>query len=534
MLDFIKKYVIVLLIGGILLLVILFVYGREFSPIKNILTRIRLRQNLAANEYRNAPNLPEVVVPSFPDRECNIRDYGAVGDGKTSNTQAIDAAIVDCSQQGGGKVIVPEGKWLTGPINLKSGIDLDLAENAEISFSDNRDEYLPVVLSRYQGMDVYNYSPLIYVHDSANIAITGKGRLIGNGKAWQNWSGSANDSRGRGKLFKMAESSLPVGKRVFGTYDSGLRPAFIEFINSKNILLEDFYIEDGPYWTIHPVYSENVTIRRINVNTYGMNTDGVAVDSSKNVAIRDSLFSTGDDVIAIKSGLEGDGSRVNRPAENILIENCVATMGHSGVAIGSELSGGVKNVVIRNNKFTETDEGLRIKTTRTRGGYVDGVWFEGINMEKLVNGAVVVNAEYESALNGDNIDRTEIRNVFISDIALKDGRDYAVMLHASDKNQLQNFHLKNFKSSAKGGFDIRNAGNLFITNLSMKTKKQPLFEIENSSGIFINQTKCDKKIKECVIFKPGYSSGIVFGKDTDITSARSKIEGGGKSPAVFL
>ena len=483
--------------------------------------RVHAGQLKEQYEYRNAPDLPEVVAPVFSEKTCDIVAYGAVGDGKISNTGAISEAISDCFVSGGGKVVVPAGRWLTGPIHLKSGINLFLAEGAEVIFSEKREEYLPVVFTRYQGMDYYGFSPLIYAKDCENIAITGKGRLIGNGKAWHDWSDDANSSSERERLFDMATASLPVEERIFGAADSGLRPSFVQFISCKNILLEDFHIEEGPHWTIHPIYSENILMQRINIDTEGLNTDGIALDSSRNIVIRDTKFSTGDDAISIKSGLEAQKSPIT---ENVLIENCEATKGHSAVAIGSELSGGVKNIIIRNNKFISTEQGLRIKTTRTRGGFVDGVWFEKNQLEGVEGEAVLVVGNYESELAGEKIQLTKIKNIFISEIKNNNGDNHAISISASERGQVENFHVRNFNSSSRRGIYVQNAGEIFATDLVLKTKKLPLFEIENSEDIYINNVDCAEKVEDCVVFEGESSENIMIDRDTNITKERVKAK----------
>jgi polygalacturonase len=222
--------------------------------------------------------MPPIELPAFRDCSFDIRDFGAVNDAETLNTRAFADAIRVCAEAGGGRVVVPPGIWLTGPIHLESNVNLHIQDGAEIRFSTNFEHYLPVVFTRYEGFECYNYSPLIYARNCTNIAITGEGRLNGQGEPW--WKLVGKSRKASIRLYDMVCNNVPVKERVFGTVEDGLRPSFVQPVNCRRVLLEDFTIVDGPMWTIHPVYCRDVVVRGVTISTHGRNGDGVNPDSS--------------------------------------------------------------------------------------------------------------------------------------------------------------------------------------------------------------------------------------------------------------
>jgi polygalacturonase len=438
--------------------------------------------------------MPPIDVPIFPENICNIKNYGAIGDGIFINTRSIKNAIKDCFQKGGGKIIFPEGKWLTGPIHLRNNINLYLEKNSEIIFTSNLDDYLPVVFTKFQGMEYYNFSPPIYAKDCKNIALTGDGKISGNGDFWEKWAGSDNSEIQREKLFEMSQANIPTEKRIWGTKDSGLRPSFIQFINCKNIFIEGLTIENGPMWTVHPVYSENIIIRKINIRTHSMNTDGIVIESSKNVLIENSDFSTGDDAIAIKSGLENEGIRINRPSENIVIKNCNFTLGHGSITIGSEMSGGIRNVFVGNSTFDGTNSGLRIKSAKSRGGFIENIWIDNIKMKNIREDAISVNFKYKTALKTSRISREPIlKNIYVKNI---DGESInkAISIIGLSEGKMENIFFENLKFQTENQSDITHAKNINFKNIFLKTNSPgPVLKIENSQNIKFNNFKCENK-----------------------------------------
>lgn len=484
---------------------------------------------------------PIVQVPGIPERTCDIRKYGAVEGGAEKVTSAINAAIDDCFAQGGGAVLIPKGVWHSGGIKLKSQINLFLAEGSEIVFSTDVKDYLPVVLTRFQGIEFYNFSPLIYTENSQNIAITGKGKLIGNGERRTDWDGGGEFGSAREKLHAMAQKGTPTAERIFGETIPGLRPSFVQFMNCQDILLDGFTIENGPIWTIHPVYSENFTVRNLNINTWSGNTDGIVVDSTKNVVIEDTFFSTGDDAIAIKSGLDEDGWRVNRPSENIRIENITVKKGNSGVSIGSEMSGGVKNVEVRNSVFDGTRHGFRIKSTKTRGGYIEDVHVDNITMENVASDILTIDFQYDSALQSMVAKDKEptLKNIFITNIR-GSGRgngspDAVINIDGLSDSNMDNVRFENISfTSLASGVHIKSARNVFLKNIDIEHKLDSTYEIERSQDILVEGSSCQAGTDPCVLIS-GKSTKNILLKDIDYSRALSQLKTVGKiAPAAIV
>jgi polygalacturonase len=352
--------------------------------------------------------LARMLVPRFPERVCNITRYGAVEGGREDATEAIRRAIADCAARGGGRVLVPPGIFSTAAIHLKSNIDLHVAEGATLRFSPDPARYLPVVLTRWEGIECMNYSPLIYARDEQNIAITGKGTLDGSASEenWWRWAKRGADRQSLAatdvaELNRMSERGVPVEQRVFGA-GHYLRPNFIQIYSSRNVLIEDLKIVRSPMWEIHPVLSENVTIRRVEIVSHGPNNDGCNPDSSKDVLIENCHFDVGDDCIAIKSGRNEDGRRMGRPVENIIVRGSTMRDGHAGVAIGSEISGGAKNIFIENNRMDSPnlERALRLKSNARRGGTIDGVYFRNTVVGRVSEALLTIDFLYEEGPRG--------------------------------------------------------------------------------------------------------------------------------------
>lgn len=361
---------------------------------------------------------------------------------------AIQKAVDACTAQGGGTVLIEAGDWNCGPIHLASHVHLQLEKGAKITFSDRPEDYLPVVFTRWEGMECYNYSPLIYAKDAEDISITGEGELYGNGAKWWEWR-AVQQQVGADELYREASEGIPVEKRVFGTREAALRPSFIQLINCKNILLSDFLITDGPQWTIHPVYCEKVVVRGVTIATKGPNTDGLNPDSCKDVLIEDCSFYTGDDCIAINSGINEDGWRVGRPCRDIIIRNCIMTGGHGGVVIGSGMSGGVENIQMLNCRISNTMQGIRLKSMRGRGGYVRNVKIKDIHLEDITEQAIQINMFYEYTT---VVPKTQTPPVF-SEISMENvegtSLGLGIQIKGLPEQKLQDLHLKNIHLQAQ-------------------------------------------------------------------------------------
>ena len=316
--------------------------------------------------------LSSIVPPQFPDRDFVITDYGASTARDSDANPALRAAIRACHQAGGGRVIVPAGQWTSqGPINLLSNVNLYLEANAAVEFAFDPNAYLPVQLVRWQGIRCYSHSPLIYAYRQKNIAVTGSGTLNGNGYRWAPWS-----DRQRPDwllLQKMARTGVPVEQRIFGQ-GHRLRPTFFEAYDCQNILLQGVTFAGSPFWTLHPVFCTNVTIQEVNVERGELNDDGCDPDSCLNVLIEGCNFSTVDDNVSIKAGFNPDGEDLPG-CENIVIQNCnCLSSTWSGLTIGSDIAGGVRNVFIQNCTVNHCVNAHYIKARANWGGYVEKVY----------------------------------------------------------------------------------------------------------------------------------------------------------------
>lgn len=396
--------------------------------------------------------LQNINAPTFPERDVYITDYGAIGDSTTDCTESFKKAIDECNKQGGGRVVVPEGIFLTGAIHLKSNINLYISKNARILFAKSPDAFLPVVLTRFEGVECMNYSPLIYAYEVENIAVTGRGTLDGNAdnETWWPWKGKEEfgwkegqpkQKADRDELFSQAENGIGVSERVYGE-GRYLRPSFIQPYKCKNILIDSVTIIRSPMWEIHPVLSENITVQNVKISTHGPNNDGCNPESSKNVLIKNCFFDTGDDCIAIKSGRNADGRRINIPSENIIVQNCVMKDGHGGVVIGSEMSGSCRNVFIEDciMDSPNLERALRIKTNSTRGGSVENVYMRNISVGEVSDAVIKVNFDYER---GDVGEYTPtVKNIFVEALTSKKSK-YALSLAGYERSPISNLFLKN-------------------------------------------------------------------------------------------
>ncbi|MHC4213904.1 MAG: glycoside hydrolase family 28 protein, partial [Planctomycetota bacterium] len=476
---------------------------------------------------------PQLQRPVFADRSFDIRNYKAVGDAKTINTRAFANAIAACSQTGGGSVIVPEGKWLTGPIHLKSNVNLHISEGAELLFSTDFNAYLPVVLSRYEGIELYNYSPCIYANGCENIAITGGGILNGQGKAWWRWK--RQSERSVKKMHEMAAAGVPVAKRIFGTVEDAIRPNFVVTINCKNVLMEGFTITNGPMWTIQPIYSENVIIRNVRFKTYGPNGDGIDPDSSRNMLIENCLFDTDDDAIAIKSGRDSDGWRVNKPCENIVVRGCRFGLGKECdgvVSIGSEMSGGVRNIYIHDCTFTKTGRGVRIKSRRGRGGIVENIWLENLTMNSVGNDALLLNTFYSSGMEPTSNKAPLFRNINVKNLVCTDTEE-AIIIRGLPEMAIKRVTLENIQVTSENGIEITDATDITLKNISINPEKGSWATITNSKNIRIENAACPDAVKTFIKLKGDRTGNITLG-DNDKCAAKDSIVVGDEVPEGAL
>ena len=383
---------------------------------------------------------------------------------KLQDYASIQEAVNACGRAGGGKVIIPCGEWRSeGPIHLMSNTELHLEDGAVVIFSDRYEDYLPVVFTRWEGMECYNYSPLIYANGCENISITGKGTLIGSGQAW--WPWKKLQAQAAEELCYSERNGIPVEKRIYGTEAAALRPSFIQPVNCRNVLLEGVTIIDGPQWTIHPVYCENVTVRNVTVSTHGPNTDGLNPDSCRDVLIEGCTFDTGDDCIAINSGMNEDGWRVGKPCENIEIRNCVMNGGHGGLVIGSGMSGGVKNVFAHDCRITGTMRGIRIKSMRGRGGYVKDVRFENLEINDTENQAIQITMFYDATTVEPKADTpSDFSNIVIRGVKGK-GLEAGIQRAGLPEHRMSHITLEDIELAAESAMECVDVENLTMKNV---------------------------------------------------------------------
>lgn len=379
--------------------------------------------------------LVAVSISALAER-VDMKLAGAKVDGKTINTQLINQTIERLEKQGGGTLFFPAGKYLTGPIHLKSNITLELEAGATLLFSTNFDDYLPFVEVRHEGVMMKSFSPLIYATDAENITIKGEGTLDGQGKAW--WDEFFKvliDLRDNGKrdinkyqpLFEkendMEQIASETNEDWHGTLDRRFfRPPFIQPIRCKNVRIEGVKIINSPFWTINPEFCDNVTVDGVTIhNIPSPNTDGINPESCRNVHISNCHISVGDDCITIKSGRDLQARNIGIPCENITVTNCTMLSGHGGVVIGSEMSGSVRRVTISNCIFEGTDRGIRLKSTRGRGGVVEDIRISNIVMNNIKKEALVFNLKYSNMPKEPKSERTPVfRNIHISGITVVD------------------------------------------------------------------------------------------------------------------
>jgi polygalacturonase len=387
----------------------------------------------AGDAWQKAADIVRSIrPPTFPDRVFDITKFGAVAGGETNCTGAIAKAIEACAAAGGGRVLVPSGTFLTGAVHLKSNVELHVGESATLRFDTNPASY-PRVFTRWEGIELMNYSPLIYARKQKNIAITGKGTLDGQGSerhwwAWKGpWGGSTPygwkegmpDQRpARARLFQMAEDAVPVEQRVFGE-GSRLRPPLIQPYDCENVLIADVRVRNSPFWTIHPVLCRNVTLRGVDVYGLGPNNDGVDPESVDRMLIENCSFNTGDDCIAVNSGRNADGRRLATPSQNIVVRNCRMKEGHGGVVVGSQISGGARFVFAENCQMDSPDlwYAIRFKNNALRGGLLEHFYYRDIDVGQVGRAAITCDFNYEEGAKGKFI--PQLKNVVVERLRVK-------------------------------------------------------------------------------------------------------------------
>ncbi len=473
-----------------------------------------------------------VQLPSFKKDSFNIRKFGAIADGVTLNTKSINEAISTCNKKGGGVVVIPEGLWLTGPIVLKSNVNLHLQRNALLQFSKDFNEY-PLVEGNWEGLpQMRNQSP-VSATGATNIAITGSGIIDGNGDVWRmvkksklnetQWKklvasgGVLSDDKKtwypsegslKGSLLKNPGVISPEKNAEFyKEIKDFFRPNMVLLTRCKKVLLEGVTFQNSAAWNLHPLMCEDLTVRNIYAKNpwYAQNGDGIDVESCKNVLIENSTFDVGDDGICIKSGRNEEGRKRAMPTQNVWVKNCTVFNAHGGFVIGSEMSGGAKNIYVEDCTFIGTDIGLRFKTTRGRGGVVENIYMNNISMKNIIGEAILFDMYYEAqdpiALVGEKREAPKVvmlpvteetpifRNMFVNNVVC-DGAEKAVFIRGLPEMHIQNISLQNIVIQARNGIEISEATGISFVNTSIITSNtRPVIDVLNSSDISFEKLK---------------------------------------------
>ncbi|MUP37767.1 glycoside hydrolase family 28 protein [Labilibaculum euxinus] len=463
-------------------------------------------------------DMPQVVEPAFPDFSVSIADFGAVADGKTINTQAFADAIKHVAGKGGGKVIIPRGIWITGPIILKSNINLHAEAGALVLFSTNKDLY-PLVNASFEGLNTVRCLSPIQGNGLRNVAITGSGVFDGSGEVWRmvkrskltgdQWkklvaSGGIVDEKG-GKWYpsegfvkgdRQSKMNVPQNLKTIKEYEEikdFLRPVMVSIVNCKEVLLDGPVFQNSPAWCIHPLMCENLTVRNLTVRNpwYSQNGDGIDIESCKNTILTNCSFDVGDDAICIKSGKDEDGRKRAMPTENLIVKNCIVYHGHGGLTVGSEMSGGVKNMHVSACTFMGTDVGLRFKSNRGRGGVVEGIYISDIDMINIPNKAISFNLYYGGKSVSEMLPEITEETPQFKDISIKNvtckGAAQAIYLQGLPEMNLKNILLENITMETEKGLLCIDATGVTIRNLHLKTNVFPAIALYNSKNVSVKE-----------------------------------------------
>jgi DNA sulfur modification protein DndE len=530
---------------------------------------VAIEKYLAPSDFKEkyAFELPKIYTPHFKRDTFNILNYGAVADGLTLNSVAINKTIDECAKAGGGTVLIPRGSFVTGPIIMKSNINLHLAKGALIIYTKDFNKY-PLVVSTFEGVDAARCQSPFTAENIENIAITGEGIINGNGfywrpiskdklteSQWKNWQknygGVFNESK---KTWYSSEKALKgslnnnigkltAGKTVqdFEDIKDYLRPNMIRIYQCKNILIEGVTFENSPAWTTHINASEHITIRNLTVKNpwFGANTDALDLESCKNALVEDCHFDTGDDGITIKSGRDAEGRKRGLPTKDVIVKNCVVYHAHGGFVVGSEMSGGVNNMFVSNCTFIGTDIGLRFKTTRGRGGMVENIYVNNINMKDIAAEAVLFDMYYMAkdpvVLAGEKreppvvelkpVDETtpQFQDFYFRNITC-DGAAKGIFVRGIPEMHIKNILIENAVIQADEGIDIQEASNITLNNVTMRSKNtNPVVYVLNSDNIIINNLKY-KDSADVLAMVHGQRTKAVSILNTDVTKAKQKLQ----------
>jgi DNA sulfur modification protein DndE len=473
-----------------------------------------------------AAELPAIRQAQFKKDTFNLRQYGAVADGQTLNTSAFQKAIAACAANGGGTVQVPAGLWLTGPIVLQSNVNLHLANGALVQFTPDRAQY-PLVKTTWEGEEAIRSQAPISGVDLQNIAITGNGTFDGNGDVWRPvkksklnesewkklvasggvlndkkdyWYPSASSLKGN-LLAGSGQKRKSLNPADFDDIRDYLRPNMLSLTRCKQILLEDFTIQNSPAWTIHPLLCEDITLRRVTAKNpwYGQNTDALDLESCRNGVVESCTFDVGDDGICIKSGRDEEGRKRGVPTENFVFRNCRVYHAHGGFVIGSEMSGGARNLFVKDCSFMGTDVGLRFKTARGRGGVVENIYVDGVAMNNIAGQAILFDMYYAAKdpvpLAGESTappvieaqplgeGTPQLKGFYIKNVVCK-GAETGILVRGLPEMSIKDISLENITLESQKGMLCQEAENIRLKNVTLlSTETKPVLEVQNSKNI---------------------------------------------------
>jgi polygalacturonase len=508
---------------------------------------------------------PRVPLPSFRKDTFNIVQFGAQADGITLNTKSISQAIDACNKKGGGVVLVPAGFWLTGPLELKSNVQLHLQKSALLQFTDDKSQY-PLVASNWEGLpQMRNQSPLSATNVS-NIAITGFGIIDGNGDAWRmvkkdklnetqwkklvasggmlsedkkTWYPSEQSYKGS-QLKNPGEITPDKTPEFYQSIKDFLRPNLLVFTGCKKLLLEGVTFQNSPAWCLHPLMCEDLTVRNISVKNpwYAQNGDGIDLESCKNILLENSTFDVGDDGICIKSGRDEAGRKRGKPTENLLVRNCTVSHAHGGFVIGSEMSGGARNLWVENCTFIGTDIGLRFKTTRGRGGVVENIFIKNITMKDIVGEAILFDMYYAAQdpvpLAGEKRAPPKVETLPVSEATPQfrhftisnvfcNGAEKAIFVRGLPEMNVKDIVLEKMVLRANKGLDMTEGSGITLRDVRFITREtNPVMNIHNSRQITLNKISYDQA--DLLLNVSGEKSSGILVQATDASKAKKGVE----------
>ncbi|MEN9910069.1 MAG: hypothetical protein RLZZ540_3228 [Bacteroidota bacterium] len=508
-----------------------------------------------------------VKEPIIPNNSVNIKDFGAISGGQILNTQAFAKAIEAVSKKGGGKVIIPPGIWLTGPIILKSNLELHAQAGALIKFSPDKSLY-PLVETSFEGLNTWRCISPIYGKNLENVAFTGKGVWDGSGEVWRQvkkskltegqWKkfvasgGVVNESKTSwypSEVFMKASEGADQNVRLdlktkqdFEAIHDFLRPVLVSIQNSKRVLFDGPVFQNSPAWNIHPLMIEDLIVRNVSVRNpwFSQNGDGLDVESCKNVLVENSSFDVGDDAICIKSGKDKDGRDRKKPCENIIIRNNIVYHGHGGVTVGSEMSSGVKNMHVSNCSFMGTDVGLRFKSNRGRGGVVENIFISDIFMTDIPSQAISFDLYYGGKSIAETLEEggtpvvnkmipvdektPQFKNIIIKNITIA-GAAQAVFLQGLPEMNLENIEISNLKAKADKGFTIVDANGIKITNATLDIKDSAVFDVYNVKNMSLKNIEFNSTSAKAVSINGEASDKIVLSSSANTDFSKKTFIG---------